>query len=430
MTSIAAGVTAFLFMLLFNGMPVAFAMLVAGLIGLYLAVGMYPVIGILQSAPYESVASFTLSTLPMFILMAEFLTAGRFTRDMFEASHRWMGHLRGGIAYAAIAGGVMLAAISGSSTAAAGTLSSAAYPEMKRYGYAESFSTATLAVVGTLAIMIPPSLGLILYGVFTETSVGALLMAGILPGALTALGYVLAINLIVRRNPDAAPRAREPAPMRERLASLKTVWPILLLMAGMLTAIYSGMITPSEVGAVGALVALGLAVGMGRMGWRGFFGALHRATRNSAMILAIIFCASVFGIFLTMTGVTQNMLRYIQMSDIPPYAVLGLVILLLLVLGFFLDQLAVLVLTLPLTFPLLTGLGFNPVWLGVVFVKTSEIGLVSPPMGLNCFVVSSTTGVPVGTVFRGVWPFVLIDLLVLALIIAIPAIALWIPGLL
>lgn len=428
MTSIAAGVTAFLFLLLFNGMPVAFAMLVAGLTGLYLAVGMYPVIGILQSAPYESVTSFTLSTLPMFILMAEFLTAGRFTRDMFAASHRWMGHLRGGIAYAAIAGGVMLAAISGSSTAAAGTLSSAAYPEMKRYGYAESFSTATLAVVGTLAIMIPPSLGLILYGVFTETSVGALLMAGILPGALTALGYVVAINLIVRRNPDAAPRAATPAPMRERLASLKTVWPIILLMAGMLTAIYSGMITPSEVGAVGALVALALAVGMGRMGWRDFFGALHRATRNSAMILAIIFCASVFGIFLTMTGVTQNLLRYIQMADIPPYAVLGLVILLLLILGFFLDQLAVLVLTLPLTFPLLTGLGFHPVWLGVVFVKTSEIGLVSPPMGLNCFVVSSTTGVPVGTVFRGVWPFVLIDLLVLALIVAIPALALWIPG--
>lgn len=428
MTSIAAGATAFLFLLLFNGMPVAFAMLVAGLAGLYLAVGIYPVIGILQSAPYESVTSFTLSTLPMFILMAEFLTAGRFTRDMFDASHRWMGHLRGGIAYAAIAGGVMLAAISGSSTAAAGTLSSAAYPEMKRYGYAESFSTATLAVVGTLAIMIPPSLGLILYGVFTETSVGALLMAGILPGALTALGYVVAINLIVRRNPDAAPRAGAAAPMRERLASLKTVWPILLLLAGMLTAIYSGMITPSEVGAVGALVALALAVGMGRMGWRGFFEALHRATRNSAMILTIIFCASVFGIFLTMTGVTQNLLRYIQMADIPPYAVLGLVILLLLILGFFLDQLAVLVLTLPLTFPLLTGLGFHPVWLGVVFVKTSEIGLVSPPMGLNCFVVSSTTGVPVGTVFRGVWPFVLIDLLVLALIIAIPALALWIPG--
>ncbi len=277
-------------------------------------------------------ASFTLSTLPMFILMAHFLTPGRFTRDMFGASYRRMGHLRGGIAYAAIAGGVMLSAISGSSTAAAGTLSSAAYPEMDRYGHAKSFSTATLAVVvGTLTIMIPPSLGLILYGVFTETSLGALLMAGILPGVVTALGYVLAINLIVRRNPAVAPRSGTRAP-------------------------------------------------------------LPRATRNSAMILAIIFCASVFGIFLTMTGVAQNLLRAIQTADIHPYLVLALVIPLLLIPGFFLDQLAVLVLTMPMTFPLLTGFGFDPVWFGVVFVKTSEIGLVSPPMGLNCFAVSSTTG--------------------------------------
>lgn len=428
MITVAIGILILLFALLINGMPVAFAMLGAGAAGLYLTGGYYPVVGVLKTGPYEHVASYTLSTLPMFVLMAEFLTAGRFTRDLFDASHRWLGHVRGGITYAAVAGGVMLSAISGSSTAAAATLSAAAYPEMRRYGYGESFSTGALAVIGTLAIMIPPSLGLVLYGVFTETSVGALLMAGLLPGALTAFGYVVTINIMVRRNPQIAPAAGEPLPIRERIAGLKVVWPILLLMLAMLTAIYSGVVTPTEIGAVGALAALVLAVAMRRMSWREFLEALAAATRNSAMILAIIACAAVFGIFLTMTGVTQNLLMAIQQADIPPYAVLFLVLVLLLVLGFFLDQLAILVLTLPLTFPLLTGLGFDAVWLGVIFVKTSEIGLITPPMGLNAFVVASTTRVPVRLVFRGVWPFVMAELVILALLVAVPAISLWLPG--
>ncbi|MEO3387920.1 TRAP transporter large permease [Mesorhizobium sp. CAU 1741] len=428
MVSIAVGVTILLFILLLAGMPVAFTMLITGAVGLYATGGIYPLIGVIKAAPYEHVTSYTLSTLPMFVLMAEFLTAGRFTRDLFTASHKWLGHMRGGIAYAAVAGGVMLSAVSGSSTAAAGTLAAAAHPEMRRYGYDDSFSTGALAVIGTLAIMIPPSIGLVLFGVFTETSVGALLMAGLLPGGLTAIGYAITIAVIVRRDPKAAPTVAEPVPMREKIAGLKPVWPILLLMALMLTAIYSGAITPTEVGAVGALAALVIAVAMGRMGWREFLQALASATRNSAMILAIIACSAVFGIFLTLTGVTQDLLMTIQAADIPPFMVLMCVLLLLLVLGFFLDQLAILVLTLPLTFPLLSGLGFEPVWLGILFVKAAEIGLITPPMGINVFVVASTTKVPVGKVFRGVWPFVLVELLILAILVAFPAISLWLPG--
>lgn len=428
MTGIALGVTALLFVLLLVGMPVAFTMIVAGAAGLYLTGGFYPLVGVLKAAPYEHVASYTLSTLPMFVLMAEFLTAGRFTRDLFAASHGWLGHLRGGIAYAAVAGGVMLSAVCGSSTAAAGTLAAAAHPEMKRYGYDDSFSTGTLAVIGTLAILVPPSIGLVLFGVFTETSVGALLIAGLLPGALTALGYAVTIAVIVRRRPEVAPAAAAPAPMRERLIGLRTVWPVLLLMAGMIVAIYSGAITPTEVGAVGALAALVIALAMRRMGTADFFRALTAATRNSAMILSIIACSAVFGIFLTLTGVTQNLLTAIQAADVHPYLVLLAVLVLLFVLGFFLDQLAILVLTLPLVFPLLSGLGFDAVWLGILFVKAAEIGLITPPMGINVFVVASTTGVPVGKVFRGVWPFVFAELVVLALLVAFPAISLWLPG--
>lgn len=429
MTGIAAGAIAFLFGLLLNGAPVAFAMLIAGAAGLYLTGGYYPLVGILKTAPYEHVASYTLTTLPMFILMAEFLTAGRFTRDLFSASDKWLGHLRGGIAYSAIAGGVLLAAISGSSSAAAGTLSAAAYPEMKRLGYETRFSTAVLAVVGTLAIMVPPSIGLVFYGIITETSVGKLLVAGFVPGAITAVGYAVSINLQIRRRPEIAPQSERKAPRAERLESLKAVWPVLGLMLLIIVSIYTGIITPTEIGAVGALMALALAVLMGRAGVSSIMSALANATRNSAMILSIIACAAVFGAFITLTGVTQDLLVAIQSSGVNRFVVLCAVLFMLFVLGFFLDQIAILVLTMPLVFPLLSGLGFEPVWLGIIFVKTAEIGLITPPMGLNVFIVSGTTDVPARVVFKGIWPFVVTEFVILGLLIAVPGFSLWLPEL-
>lgn len=427
MTGIAIGSITFMFALLLNGAPVAFAMIIAGAVGLYLTGGYFPLTGILKIAPYEHVASFTLTTLPMFILMAEFLTAGRFTRDLFAASDKWLGHLRGGVAYAAIAGGVLLAAISGSSSAAAGTLSAAAYPEMKRYGYETSFSTAVLAVVGTLAIMVPPSIGLVFYGVITETSVGKLLVAGFVPGALTAIGYAVSINIQIRRRPEIAPQSPKRAPRAERIESIKAVWPVLSLMLVVIVAIYSGIVTPTEIGAVGAMLALVLSVFMGRVGIRDILTALANATRNSAMILSIIACAAVFGAFITLTGVTQELLLAIEKSSVDRYVVLLAVLLLLLILGFFLDQIAILVLTMPLVYPLLSGLGFDAVWLGIIFVKTAEIGLITPPMGLNAFIVSSTTAVPVRVIFRGIWPFVATELVILILLILVPGFSLWLP---
>ena len=429
MTGVVAGSIAFLFALLLNGAPVAFAMLIAGAAGLYMSGGYYPLVGILKTAPYEHVASFTLTTLPMFILMAEFLTAGRFTRDLFAASDKWMGHLRGGVAYAAIAGGVLLAAISGSSSAAAGTLSAAAYPEMKRYGYETSFSTAVLAVVGTLAIMVPPSIGLVFYGIITETSVGKLLVAGFVPGALTAVGYAVSINLLIRRRPEIAPHSPARASRKERIDSIRAVWPVLGLMFLIIVTIYTGIVTPTEIGAVGALMALVLSVVMGRVGIQGILTALANATRNSAMILTIIACAAVFGAFITLTGVTQDLLMAIENSGVSRFTVLFAVLFLLFVLGFFLDQVAILVLTMPLIFPLLSGLGFDAVWLGIIFVKTAEIGLITPPMGLNVFIVSSTTRVPARIIFRGIWPFVLTEFAILALLIAVPGFSLWLPEL-
>jgi tripartite ATP-independent transporter DctM subunit len=403
-------------------------MLVSGAIGVYLLNGWEPLVGILTSGPYEHVASFTLSAVPMFVLLGEFLSAGKFTKDLFDSTNRWLGHFRGGLAYAAVCGGALLAAISGSTAAAAATLASAAYPSMKRYGYADSFSTGVLAVVGTLAIMIPPSLAFVLYGVFTETSVAKMLIAGVIPGVLTALGYGIAIFVTVRRNPELAPSAGAPAPMIDRFRSLLGIWPILLLMISMLVGIYSGAVTPTEVGAVGALMALLIGLVMRRIKRGDFFHALKAGSRSSAMVLAIIAGSAVFSVFLTLTGVTQDLVAFIQSSGFPRYGVLLAVLMLLLILGFFLDQLAILVLVLPLAFPLMTSLNFDPIWFGVIFVKTAEIGFITPPMGLNAFVVSGATGVPTTQVFKGIWPFVLIEFVLLALLIAVPELATWLPN--
>ena len=426
----AAGLAgiAFLFLLLFVRVPVAFALLLAGAMGIVLLDGPNGLFAALAITPYENVASYTISTLPMFVLMAQALTAGRFTRDMFSMAYAWIGHLRGGVAYAALGGGVLLAAISGSSTAAASTLASAAYPEMRRYGYDASFATGALAVIGTLAIMIPPSLGLILYAVFTENSVGALLIAGVIPGVLTALVYVGVINWMVRADPSRAPQTSEPAPVADRLRTSLTAWPVLVLLAGVLAALYSGAITPTEVGAVGALGAFVIGVIMARIGWRGLVNSVTRAARTSAMVLTIIAGAAVFGLFLTLSDLPQALLAAVSESGLNRWWVLIAVLLVLLILGFFLDQLAILLVTLPLTYPLLTGLGFDPIYLGVIFVKTAEIGLVSPPMGLNVFVVAGVAKVPAGTVFKGVWPFVIAELALLALLVAVPALSTALPA--
>ncbi|SMF57089.1 TRAP transporter, DctM subunit [Tistlia consotensis] len=426
---LVAGILGLLFLLLFLAVPVAFAMLIAGIVGLYLAGGAYPVIGVLKSGPYEHVASYTLSTLPMFVLMAELMSASNITRDLFRAANGWLGHLRGGLAYAAVSGGVLLAAVCGSSSAAAATLASAIHPEMRRYGYSASFSAGALAAVGTLAIMIPPSIALVLYGILTETSVGLLLIAGLLPGLLTALAYIVTIQLIARLRPASVARSQPRVPMAQRLRTSLPALPMFLLLGAMITLIYSGTVTPTEVGALGALCAFAIALTLGRLGRRSLSDAVFRATRSSAMILCIVAFSAVFAVFLTLSGAPQTILALVQGSGLSPVSVLLLVLAVLLVLGIFLDQIAILIITMPLIFPLMTGLGYDPIWLGIIVVKTAEIGLLTPPVGLNLFILSATAKVPVATVARGVTPFVIAELIVLALLVAFPQIALWLPGL-
>ena len=416
-----------LFLFLLNGMPVGFALLVSGSAGLLSVAGLPMLMGVLRSTPYEQAASFSLTTIPMFILMAELLTAGKVTRELFAACYSWLGRLRGGLSFASVTAGVLLAAISGSSSASAGTLASAAYPEMKRYGYDEAFATGVVATVGTLAMMIPPSIGLVLFGIFTETSVSQLLLGGIVPGLMTAAGYAITIFVITRLRPNAAPGGEETFTIKEKMKALVPIWPVVALMVVMIGAIYSGIVTPTEAGAVGSLVALLLALIKRRMSWSDFRTAMENATRNSAMIFMIVIGAMVFGVFMTLTGSTQDLIIAIQQSGMSKWWIFLAFLLMYVVLGFFLDQLAILILTLPLVFPIMMSLGFNPIWLGILFVKTAEVGLVSPPLGLNVYIVSAVTKVPVSTVFRGIMPFLIADFTVLGLIIFFPQLALYIP---
>ncbi len=337
--------------------------------------------------------------------------------------------MRGGIGYAAVGGGVLLAAISGSSTAAAGTLASVAFLEMRRFNYDAGFSAAPLAIVGTLAIMIPPSLGLILYGVFTETSVGRLLVAGFVPRAITALGYVITIWLLIRRNPEYPPRRAALAPLSDRWSSIGRAYPVIALLGGMVFGLYSGAITATEVGAVGASLALLTGVLMHRISLKAFWSASVNAARTTAMVLTIVGFSAVIGVFMALNGTTSAVLSVFNEAGLSPFAVLVLVLLILMVLGFFLDQLPILILTLPVTFAILTGLGHHPISLGVIFVKTAEIGLITPPMGLNVFVVAGVTRTKSTQVFRHIWPFVVVELLILALLVALTNLSLWLPGL-
>ncbi|MEI3606530.1 TRAP transporter large permease [Pseudogracilibacillus sp. SE30717A] len=422
-------ITIFILLLfLITGMPVAFALGITGAIGLFLIGGSELLLGILQNTPYDSVSVFLFTTIPMFILMAELMTASRITKDIFYASNKWFGHLPGGLGIATVLAGAGLGAVSGSSTASAATLASSAVPEMKKFGYKTRFAMGVTSISGTLAIMIPPSITLILFGILTDTGIGSLLIAGIIPGIITALGYIVTILHWVKTKPDVAPKTPSKPPLRERMHSLQNIWPMLVLIIVVIGGIYSGFVTATEAGALGAFATLVVALLMRRLKVKNTQNAFKRALRSTAMIMTIIFCAMIFGYFLTATQVTQNLINYVDASGVSKWTVLALIIVLYLVLGVFMDQAAILILTLPLTFPLMMSLGFDPIWFGIIVTKTSEIGLVTPPVGLNVFVASGAAGVSTSETFKGVTRFVIMDLILLIILILFPVLSTWLPG--
>ena len=411
--------------LIIVGMPIAFAMGMTGAIGLYLVGGMDAMLGILSTATYRNTASWTPTAVPLFVFMAEVLTASRLSSDLFDAANKWFGRLPGGMAIATIFAAAGFGAVSGSSTASAATFSRTAVPEGLRHGYQAGMMTGVVAAAGTLAIMIPPSIIMVIYGILTETSIGALFVAGLVPGLMTAFAYSVAVVVWVRRNPASVPQSVRHT-WTERLASLRRIWPVVLLFAAVVGGMYGGVVTVTEVAAAGAVGALAIgAFVLRRLSWRDLSEALERTTRTSAMIFAIVIGAHIFSYFLTMTLATQKLVGFIAALDVPRGVILAILICIYLILGCLMDQLAILVLTVPIVFPLMMKLGYDPVWFGILITMTVEIGLITPPFGMNIFVVSSITGTPLREVFRGVMPFVLAALLVLVLFAVFPGLVTW-----
>ena len=416
-----------LFALLALSVPVALVMAVAGIGGLHSIGGGGMVESILATSPLTSASSYDFVTLPMFLLMAEFVLLSGVADDLFTAAAAWTGRLRGGLGMATTLAGAGFGAVCGTSTAAAATLSATTLPGMIRQGYRPDIASGVVAISGTLSMLIPPSVALVIYGVIADVSIGKLLVAGVMPAMLIVAVICLTIYVLALRNPEAVPSG-EGVPMRERLRLLRVAGPVLFLFAFVTGTIYTGIATPTEASALGALAGMLLALGKGKLSADGLRRALTRATYATCMILLIIVGATIFGYFFTLTQLTQSLVSWVGGINAPAWAIVCLIMLIYVLLGCFMDQTAILILTVPITVPLIMALGYDPVWFGVVVVVSAEVGMVTPPVGLNAFIVSRASGIPLQTVFRGLVPHIVAHALALLLLILVPEITLWLPG--
>lgn len=416
-----------LMLLLALGLPVALCLALSGTAGLLLVGGPELLLGILATAPASAISSYELLTIPMFLLMAEFMVASGISGNLFSAIACWTGRLKGGLGIATAITGAAFGAISGSSTAAAATLSSSSIPSMVNQGYEPKFAAGIVSISGTLAMIIPPSIALIFYGLLSGASIAKLLVAGIVPGALVTLTIIATIRLMLVWKPDLAGESRSYS-WREKIQSLRVAGPFVLLFGIVTGLIYTGIATPVESSALGALGALLLTWSYGRLNMSTLKVALANTCGTSAMIGLIIVCAQVLGYFLTMTGTTQSLVAYVGTLDVSPYWVLAFLVVMYLVLGCFLDQLSILILTVPVVLPLVVSLGFDPIWFGILVILLAEVGMVTPPVGMNVFVVSRSANMPVGQVFMGVTPHVVAHVALIVVLIMYPQIVLWLPG--
>lgn len=408
-------------------MPIAFAMGLVGFFGLALQLGLQPAFAVLERVFFDSASSFILVAIPLFILMAELLTSGDVTRRAIYACQCWIGHVKGGLAMATVAASVILAALVGSSTASTAAMSASAFPEMRSHNYADRLAAAVVSVGGTLAVVVPPSIVLVVYGVLTETSIGQLFIAGIVPGLLTAVGPGFVIKVIAIRT-DQAPKG-DPFELGKAAKASRHVIPMGLLLVGVIGAIYGGLASPSEAAALGVMGSLIIVLLQRTISFASFNKSVSGAIRATVMIVTIVTCSAIFANYLAFTRITHALLEFASTTDMPREVILALMVLILLVMGMFMDQLAILSLAMPLAFPTAMALGYDPVWFGIVVTKTVEIGLLTPPLGLNAYVASAQTGVPLGTIFRGVIPFLVMEILVLIILLCFPDITLWLPSL-
>lgn len=422
-----------LLILLFSGMNIGFSMLVVGFLGMIVATSWSGSLGLLMTIPYAAVAKYSLSVIPLFVLMGQFAYWGGLSQDMYVFCYRWLGRLPGGLAVATIGACGGFSAICGSSTATAATMGTVCLPEMKKYGYASGLSTGSVAAGGTLGILLPPSVGFILYGVTAEVSIGHLFAAGLIPGIMLMIFYMLTVVVLVLRKPEIGPKS-EVFTLREKMAAFKGVIAILILFVIVVGGIFIGIFTANEGASVGAFGAFLFLVFKRRKDpiketFKKIVSALADTIRTSCMIFLIMIGAEVFGKFLAFSGLPSIMAKSILSLHVNAYVVLALILLIYMLLGFIMDSLGMVLLLVPIFLPVVTGLGIDLVWFGVLMVMVMETGLMTPPVGMNVFVIKGIAkDVPLFTIFRGVFPFVIALVLAIIVVILIPQLALWFPS--
>lgn len=403
-------------------MWIGIAMLVAGFVGYMILKGYGPAAGMVATVAYGQVTMYTLTTVPLFIFMGQIIFNADIGRDLYYAAYRWLGHRRGGLVLATVPACALFGAITGVPTPAAVTMGKVALPEMKKYGYDVSFSTGPICSAATLAVLIPPSIPMIIYGILTETNISRLFMAGILPGILLALMFMGTIVILTRINPAIGPAGPKTS-WRAKFASIKLVWPTILLFLLVIGGIYSGAVTPTEAGGLGSFAAIIIAVAMRRLNLKGFFNALLEATGLTAMILLLIIGAQVLGRFLAISGLPKLLASALVDMALPHWLVFILLVILYVVLGMFLDVTSAVIITMPVIFPAIIAMGYDPFWFGVFMMLVVQMGVITPPVGLDVFVLSGAIDVPAWTIFKGVFPFVLTILVCVGILMVFPDIA-------
>ena len=416
------------FALAFLRVPLAVSMSVAGIVGLGLMRGWQPAFASTSQVVFETGFHYTLSVIPLFVLMGNFVARAGMARELFNAANAFVGHRPGGLAMASIIASGGFGSICGSSIATTATMSRVAYPEMKSHGYKDTLATGAIASGGTLGILIPPSTILVIYGVITETDIGRLFIAGILPGLVAITCLCLAVVFVTWRDPAAGPPA-ERYNWRQRLAAVKGVWGVALLFALVIGGIYGGVFTATEGAGVGAAGAFVFALARRTLTPKLLLQILMESTRTTAMLFAILIGAMIFTSFINFTSMPADLRDFVLQFSPHPIMVVVVMMGIYLALGMVMEELAIVLLTIPVFFPVIVGLGFDPVWFGILIVTIVEIGMISPPVGLNLFVLSSLLPtVSLNTIYRGIWPFVTADIVRLGILIAFPAISLWLPS--
>jgi C4-dicarboxylate transporter, DctM subunit len=422
---ICIGLLIFLFML---GMPVAFAMALVGLGGFAVLNGFESTLVLLATDIFDMFSAYTLSVIPMFILMGSFAYAAGISGRLYRTNYVWLGKMRGGLTIATVMACAGCAAICGSTAATAATMGRIALPEMKKYGYGDRLATGTVAAAGTLGILIPPSTILIIYGILTEQSIGQLFLAGIVPGILLTLAFVITVLVLCTVNPNFGP----PGPSttwREKIYSVTGIAEAVLLFALTIGGLFAGWFSPTQAGAIGAAGAFGIGLIRRQMNLKQIYLACRDGLRTGVMVLFIITGATVFGHFMAVSNIPFALADWVGSLDIAPSILIALIIFVYFIGGFFMDSMALVVVTIPIFFPLIQRLQFDPIWFGVIIVLVAEMGVITPPVGVNVFVIKGIAPqVPLQSIFRGIMPFLAALVLVTIAIVLFPQIATFLPS--